>query len=288
MRTRLKNLRPRTPKQWGLALLVVVIAGYTAWCGLLFVVQDRLIFRRSHPDARPAWPAETELSRTLTLDIGGGQRVYARLLLPQPTAQPTQHPAAIVLHGNWAAAAEAEKSADVKDLLARGWVVLVPEYRGYSPSQGLPSQEMIAQDMREFRRVLATRADVDPARIVYLARSLGAGIACELARTDPPAAMILVTPFATMSEMAHAWLAPGWLVRHPFDNLSALASLDAPVLIVHGTNDRNIPVEHARRLAAAARNATLLIDDGTHNSTPTDAGRYREEVGKVLGRVERR
>jgi fermentation-respiration switch protein FrsA (DUF1100 family) len=61
------------------------------------------------------------------------------------------------------------------------------------------------------------------------------------------------------------WVAAAWgdaspaLVRHPFDNLSRLPSVRAPLLVLHGEDDPLIPAEHGRRVVAAAGGPAELV-----------------------------
>jgi pimeloyl-ACP methyl ester carboxylesterase len=48
----------------------------------------------------------------------------------------------------------------------------------------------------------------------------------------------------------------------------AIARIKRPLLLLHGTADRIVPIEHSRRLAAAANGFATLIEfpGGEHNS----------------------
>lgn len=62
--------------------------------------------------------------------------------------------------------------------------------------------------------------------------------------------------------------------------------IDAPTLIVHGTNDRAVPYEQAKSLAARIRGADFLtIDGGEHVSIFTHREEIRSRVDRVLGRI---
>jgi fermentation-respiration switch protein FrsA (DUF1100 family) len=144
------------------------------------------------------------------------------------------------------------QSAIVDQYHRMGVSVLLPEYRGYGRSEGKPSQKGIGQDMRAWRRILGDRADVDADRIVYHGRSLGGAVVCDLARDHPPAAMILESTFYSMGRMAQRYFAPPFLLRHPYRTNQVVAKADWPILIMHGTQDPVIPVEHGRALRDAA------------------------------------
>jgi pimeloyl-ACP methyl ester carboxylesterase len=67
-----------------------------------------------------------------------------------------------------------------------------------------------------------------------------------------------------------------------YDPAAELARLRVPVLIVQGTTDVQVPVDDAKRLAAAAPEATLLIIDGMNHvlkSVGTDPAAQRASYG---------
>ncbi|MFM8679694.1 MAG: alpha/beta hydrolase, partial [Alphaproteobacteria bacterium] len=48
------------------------------------------------------------------------------------------------------------------------------------------------------------------------------------------------------------WTPARWIVLDAFDNLSRIASIGAPLLLLHGERDETTPAAHGRRLLAAA------------------------------------
>lgn len=189
-------------------------------------------------------------------------------------------PAVIFAHGN------AELIDYWPDTLEHyrqlGVGVLLPEYRGYGRSAGSPSQTAITSDFVYFHDELAARPDVDPARIFFHGRSLGGGAVCALAEHRRPRAMILMSTFTSIADMARRYLLPRFLVLDPFDNERVLSRLDVPVLLLHGTHDGLVPYEHARRLQAVAKDARLVSYPADHNDCPPDWERFWAEVTAFL------
>ncbi|MCS5666136.1 MAG: alpha/beta hydrolase, partial [Dehalococcoidia bacterium] len=94
--------------------------------------------------------------------------------------------------------------------------IFIFDYRGYGESEGIPSEKGTYLDSRAVIEYLCSRTDVDSDRLVYVGHSLGAAVAIESALTTPPMAMVLISPFASMRDMANLTLpfAPaGWIVR---------------------------------------------------------------------------
>lgn len=273
---RVATSRTQPSRSWRgiLARLAIVLpAIYIVWCIGLYLGQDVLIFRTGSTNTRPAWPEDAPYRSTIEITTPQGFRIPALLL--RPAGDPTgsiKRPAAMIFHGNSDAAARAELWPETQALLNMGFVVMVPEYRGYYPAQGTPSQAAITDDMRAFRAMLDQTPGVDPDRVIYVGRSLGTGVACDLARSHsvPPRGLVLIAPFISLRSMASGFGVPGFIVRHPYRNDEVLAQLDVPVLLVHGAGDVVIPSSHSQHLASLAKRGTLMIDDGDHNSTPID------------------
>ena len=119
---------------------------------------------------------------------------------------------------------------------------------------------------------LSSWSDVDPGRIVYLGHSLGAAVAVELALTQPPMAMVLVSPFASVRDMANLTLPfppIGWLVRNHYDSISRIQQLDVPVLVLHGDQDETVPIDQGRKLYRAANQPKRfqVLEGAAHNDT---------------------
>ncbi len=197
-----------------------------------------------------------------------------------PSRVPGRRPAVIFAHGN------AELVDDWPDALdplrTMGLHVLLPEFRGYGRSGGVPSQAAVVDDFAHFRSRLLARDDVDPERLVYIGRSLGGGVACALALRSPPRALVLLSAFSSARAMLRRYLVPGFLVDDAFDNLGAVSALRAPVWVVHGTRDDLVPPSHARALAHAAPRGRLTLYDAGHNDCPPDFGVFYQALRPFL------
>ncbi|MBI3457738.1 MAG: alpha/beta hydrolase [Candidatus Rokubacteria bacterium] len=151
-----------------------------------------------------------------------------------------------------------------------GVAVLLFDYRGYGQSEGTPSEPGTYRDARAFRAWLRRREATDAKRIVYFGRSLGAAVAAALAVDDPPAALILETPFTSVRAMANATLpGAGYLLRTRYDTLARIAEVRVPVLVLHGDADEVVPFRQGRAVFEAAREPKVFftITGARHNDT---------------------
>ncbi len=151
------------------------------------------------------------------------------------------------------------------------------DYRGYGKSEGRPTEQGTYRDARAALEYLRARPEVAADRIVYFGRSLGSAIAVELASSQPPLAMVLVSPIASVSDMARLTIPSflpvrwpvQWLVRNRYDSLASIGRIDRPLLILHGDQDETVPVSQGRKLFEAANSPKQfrLVAGAGHNDT---------------------
>lgn len=157
-----------------------------------------------------------------------------------------------------------------------GWLrppavaVLALDYRGYGENAGRPSEAGLYLDAEAAWAYLASRRDVDPARIAVYGRSVGSVPALYLATTHPVRSVVLDSPFSSAADMArlHYGFLPPFLVRLSMNNLERARRLEAPLLVFHGTADRIAPLWMGQAVAQAGRARRLVAIEGAgHNET---------------------
>jgi fermentation-respiration switch protein FrsA (DUF1100 family) len=173
----------------------------------------------------------------------------------------------LLCHGN--AGNIADRVPHLALLSAAGFDVLAFDYRGYGRSSGRPSERGTHGDARAARDALGRQDGVDAARVIYLGESLGAAVALALALDQPPAGLILQSPFTSVRDMAgrHYPFLPRALVPDAYPNLRRIVSLRAPLLMLHGARDDIVPLMHSEELYEAAlepKRIEVFLDAG-HN-----------------------
>ena len=105
--------------------------------------------------------------------------------------------------------------------------------------------------------------------IVIYGRSLGATLAASLARDVQPRLLILVSPFSSLAAsaaQAYPW-APEWVLKYPLRTDAIIGDVKSPILLIHGSEDKLIPLSHSERLKALARSPVeLLVVPGAGHS----------------------
>lgn len=159
----------------------------------------------------------------------------------------------LVIHFGGNAEVATEYASSVHELYGERAVLLM-DYRGYGRSAGAPGEKALISDALEIHDWALRRPDVDPARIAVHGRSLGSGVAVQLALARPVRCIVLTSPFASALEVARAaypWLPVSLLMRHPFDSIAHAPKLALPALVIMGSADNIVPAAHSERLAAA-------------------------------------
>ncbi len=155
-------------------------------------------------------------------------------------------------------------------LAARGLSVFLFDYRGYGGNPGLPSETGLARDARAALGYLGRRPGVDLTRIVFFGESLGAAVAIRLALEYPPAALILRSPFSSMTAIgSHHYpvLPVRVLLRDRYPSIDRISRITSPLLVVAGDADRIIPLDDTQDLfdAAPPPKKLVVIPGADHN-----------------------
>jgi uncharacterized protein len=162
----------------------------------------------------------------------------------------------LYFHGN---AGEALDRAWFADVLPQDVGLILVEYPGYGAKAGEISQAaFFALAERAFDEAVS-QSNVP---IWVVGESLGSGVACYLATKRPVKKLGLISAFSSAADvgaLAYPILPVRWLMKDPFPSLKYASVISTPTHLIHGSSDTMVPVEQARRLAAAFphKNAVL-------------------------------
>lgn len=165
--------------------------------------------------------------------------------------------AVVVLPGN--AGNRAGRAPLARDLAKLGFSVLLVDYRGYGGNPGSPTEDGLVADGRAARAWAQDREQVRD--VVLFGESLGAGVAVAIAVEQPPAALVLRSPFTSVVDVAraHYGFVPAAFVRDRFASVDHVAEVSAPMLVLATENDEVVPFEQSQRLAQAAGDDAELV-----------------------------
>ncbi|HEY6359475.1 MAG TPA: protein-L-isoaspartate(D-aspartate) O-methyltransferase [Vicinamibacterales bacterium] len=246
------------------ALLVIVLA-------LIWSLQRRMIY---FPMGDVPAPGEGGLARFELVRFATADGIeLSGWFLPAPGSVPPA--TVIVFNGNAGNRAHRVELADA--LRKHGLQVLLMDYRGYGGNPGAPSERGLTEDGRAVYAYAAGRPDVDASRFVYFGESLGAAVAVGLASEHAPAALILRSPFTSLTEVGqhhYPFLPVRLLLRDRFPSIDRVRIIDSPLLVIAGDRDRIVPIEQSRRLFDAALDPKelVVIAGADHNDHALLAG----------------
>lgn len=155
-------------------------------------------------------------------------------------------PTLLYLHGN--AGHIGYRMPLAREFIKDGFGVLLLEYRGYGGNPGSPTEQGLYADGRAAMQFLIQQR-VQPKQLILYGESLGTGVATQLAVQYPVCAVILQSPFTSLTAVAryhYPWnLIKPW---DKFDSLTRIKSINAPLLVLHGKQDRVVPYTQGFRL----------------------------------------
>jgi pimeloyl-ACP methyl ester carboxylesterase len=241
----------------GMTFVLLVALAYALLCVALYVFQSALIY---HPQPRRA-PASTP-SFMLEAD-GASVQVTTR---PMPGAD-----AVLYFGGN------AEDVSGSLPVLANAFPVHalhLMHYRGWGTSGGKPSEAALVDDARR----LFDRVQREHPRVTVVGRSLGSGVAVQLAASRPVARLVLVTPYDSVASLAakqFPWVPVRWLLEDRFDSIGHASKIEAETTVVVAELDEVIARKHSDALVAAlprARTRVHVIAGAGHNTIDMTPG----------------
>ncbi len=291
------RLPSAAPGRAGAWLLLLASAVLLSACASLEEWQRKLALRPSptqsaHVDAAAASFRDGDERFTQPATGMPQQRVALWWL---PHADP-QAPALLYLHGPFRNLYQNQPK--INALRQAGFAVLAVDYRGWGDSAVLvPSEATINADAAlawaEFQR-----RQPDPAKRVIYGHSMGGAVAVTLASGLKHGrdynALVLESTFTRMPDVAAA--AGFWgrvaasTTSLQFDSLSRMAQIDAPLLMLHGTADKTVPIELGRRLRDAAPAGVRWIEfpGGTHSRLQLEAPEAYQQAFQDLVRSQKR
>lgn len=246
------------------------VAVYALIVGVMFTYQRDFIYRpdqirRVQPSYYPMLAGVQEVE----LKTADGLKVYA-WYWPAPAGRPT----VAIFHGNGGSLrSQRYRLAYFKDA---GMGVFLLGYRGYAGSDGSPSEDGLYEDARTSLAWLNANGVADGSIVLY-GESLGTGVASKMATEHKVAAVVLESPYTSLTDVAEwqfPYLPVRWLMWDRFDTLSRIGEVKAPVLVMHGDRDVVVPQDFGRQVfsAANAPKESLWLEGRGHNEIFDNGG----------------
>src|SRR6202171_6415847 len=236
---------PRWARNAALILAALVALGYAGAWGTLYLTQERLVLPGTILAADFRFQFDQPFEE-VWIPVQGASLHALHFKQPNPRG------VVFFLHGN---AGNLVSWTTGLDFYRRvHYVLFIVDYRGYGKSTGhIENEAQLYADARAAYDAMAPLYRDKP--IVIYGRSLGTALAASLARDVQPRLLVLVSPFSSLAAsaaQAYPW-APEWVLKYPLRTDAIIGDVKSPILLIHGSEDKLIPLSHSERLKALAR-----------------------------------
>lgn len=246
----------------------------------LYYLQDNYLF---HPEPLPAdYSFQFDIPfKEVNIPYSHESNMNVVQFLPADT--PTRG-VVLYFHGN--AGNINEYAPHAATFTRDRYEVWMLDYPGYGKSTGEFSEPMLYDWALTFYKLARARYSRDS--IIVYGRSLGAGIASQLAAVRDCKALILEAPFYSLPSVVGSWF-PIYpvhtMIRMQLPTWQHLQNVTAPVTVFHGTSDRTIPYRNAKRLIPFLKESDVFItiEGGEHNNLSSFPA-FHEKIHAVLSK----
>jgi pimeloyl-ACP methyl ester carboxylesterase len=161
-----------------------------------------------------------------------------------------------------------------------GYQVLMIDYPGFGKSKGRLSEKKLYEWALQVYKIAHQRFSADS--IIIYGKSMGTGIATQLASIRSCKRLLLETPYYDFPSIVshYLFMYPVRLMLHyDFPTHDYIQNVTSPITIFQGTNDLVVPYKNAKRLKALLKptDEFISIKGGSHN----DLYKYPEVVRKL-------
>lgn len=249
-------------------LTIIAALAYAAICVAMVVLQRSMIYlpaKGAHaPDAFGLAGVEVE---KLTTPDGETVETWR-------WKGTSDKPVIVFFHGN--AGNLEHRHAIFRMFMDLGYGFVALDYRGYGNSTGSPSYGSIIGDARLVLDRTLAAADFSGRKVVLYGESLGTGVATEIAVGRDIAGVILQSPYTSIAAAAaerFPWLPVRFLLTERLSNITHVAAINAPLMILHGDRDELFPLQMAKEIfdkATGPRKLEILQRTGHNDIHPED------------------
>jgi len=166
----------------------------------------------------------------------------------------------------------------------KGYEVWMMDYPGFGKSTG----EFTEQQLYNWAKVFYTLAQAHFSKdsIIIYGKSMGTGIAAELATKRDCKALVLESPYYSIPSIVGSWL-PVYplnkMIHFKIPTWQYLQEISNPVIIFHGTNDYTIPFRNCSQLKQYLKpNDEFIPIEGGHHNDLTTFPVYQQKLDSLL------
>jgi uncharacterized protein len=245
---------------------LIALLAYAGTCVAMFVFQRSLIYF-------PVPRTVTEPASTLKLRVADAELVVTVQALAGPKA-------ILYLGGN---------GEDVSRSLAfyreafPDHALYLLHYRGYGGSTGAPTEKDNVADAL----ALYAKVSVDHDAISIIGRSLGSGVALQVASQVKAERLVLITPYDSIVDIgadAYPLLPVRWLMLDTYESGKFASQINIPTLIIAAENDAVIPYASTEKLFRRFQPsmATMTVIKAVGHNSVSEHPHFRDALQEVI------
>lgn len=261
-------------------IFIFVVLGYLFAGLLLFLFQEKLLF---HPKIVPADYVYLFRHRYTAQKIMLNADTSLDLVRFFPGDQRSVKGAVIYFHGNRKNIAHYEPFAG--ELLSYGYEVWMMDYPGFGRSRGRITEPVLYQEAEAVYRLV--RDHFTPDRIILYGRSLGSGIASQLASKEACSRLILESPyFSLVSLVRHYFILypVTTTLRFKIPTNEYIKNITAPITVFHGAADRVVPLSNSIKLKMLLKQEDeFIVITGGHHNDLKNFSQMKQKLAAILG-----
>jgi alpha-beta hydrolase superfamily lysophospholipase len=161
--------------------------------------------------------------------------------------------------------------------------VWMMDYPGFGKSTGKRSEKILYEDALLFFKLAINKCAGDS--IIIYGKSIGTGIAAQLASVRACKRLILETPYYSLDALARQYFfiyPVNPMTNYALPTYSRFEFIDCPITIFHGTRDAVVPYNQGKRLSKLKSDVELVtIQKGKHNNL-NDFPLFHQKLDSLL------
>ncbi len=257
----------------------VIVAVYCVAGIALYYFQDKLLF---HPE--PVLLNQSYDFHVPYNEVNIPYNATSNLNVVQFKTKDSPHGVVLYFHGNRNNISHYVRF--VPEFTRTGYEVWMMDYPGFGKSTGEFSEKMI-YDWALLLYKLA-RNNFPPDSIILFGKSMGSGIAAQLASIRDTKSLILETPYYSIPSIIRQY-APVYplqqMIHFKIPTYQFLQKVTAPITIFHGTDDGVIRYGSAKALKPFLKpgDEFVTIEGGSHNNLH-ESKIFQQKLDSILNR----
>lgn len=255
---------------------------------MLLTLERPFVFRPTKASKDWQSPPAVINAQDVTLQISAKVTIHAWWC--PPDGWTPEDGALLYCHGN--AGNLSHRGEQIHDWQKEfGVAVMIFDYPGFGRSTGKPTEKGCYSSAEASWTWVVETQKVKPEDVIILGGSLGGGAAIELAQARPFRALVVMSSFTSVPDVAakrYPWLPVRRLMRNRFESQRKIVNCHGPIFITHGTSDRVIPFEMGRKLYETAQEPKQFYPLNGHDHCDPAGVDFYDELKRFMESVKSR